>query len=495
MRPILVRLLLVLTCMVTIHSCSCFGGNMLARYLVSLEILNQVYPYYDGSTYPGAIDTTEAAITGNVFYVDPAYPGASISNSGTDPAHPWPTFQSVIENGKIQTMEPANHPYAVGTVMNVKNPGAPVKPGDTIILRSGHHGNIFIRDYFNSGYINVIADAGATASRLYVQSGCRWRFKGLTIRPDAGLTAGYSLVFLESHNWHGPVSNITIDDCILFTIDDSSGWSMSNWDTLSCNGIIATGNNMTIRRNCLKNVNFGLTISGNFGLARDNTIENFAGDGMRGLGNDLFFEYNTVKNCYAVNANHDDGFQSWSINGDPPRERVVLRGNVIINYSDPAQPFRGTLQGIGCFDGFYINWVIENNIIITDHWHGISLYGAINCRIFNNTVIDQNNETPGPPWIAIVPHKNGTPSRNCLIRNNIASDITATQGVAEDHNYIIGNYSDYPILFLNPAGNDLHLNPGVPVIDAGSAESAPRTDIEGNARPHGAGFDLGAYEY
>ena len=67
------------------------------------------------------------------------------------------------------------------------------------------------------------------------------------------------------------------------------------------------------------------------------------------------------------------------------------------NYEDPNQPFRGTLQGLGCFDGFYIDWVIENNLVVTDHWHGISLCGAVNCRIVNNTVVDANDVSPGPP--------------------------------------------------------------------------------------------------
>ncbi len=494
MKRGLLRAFTFFICMAALHSCSCLDAPRLPRYLLAIQILRNIYPYYEGTTCPGEINTDEAVIAGNVFYVNPAHPGASMSNPGTEDL-PWTTFQAVIENGKIETMEPSVHPYSVFASLNVKNPGAPVQAGDTIVLRSGHHGNILVQDYFNSGYINVIADAGATVSRLHVQSGCRWRFKGLTIRPDAGPAEGYSLVFLETHGWHGPVYNITIDDCSLYSIDDPSGWSMGDWDTRSCNGIVASGNNMTLRRNYLRNVNFGLTISGNFGLARGNTIENFAGDGMRGLGNDLFFEYNMVRNCYDVNANHDDGFQSWSIDDDPPRERVVLRGNVILNYTDPAQPFRGALQGIGCFDGFYINWVIENNVVITDHWHGISLYGAINCRIVNNTVVDINDATPGPPWIAIVPHGSGLPSRNCLIRNNIATAITVTGGVTADHNYIIGSFADYGALFVNPAANDLHVNPGAPVVDAGIAESAPLFDIDGTARPRGAGFDIGAYEY
>jgi hypothetical protein len=456
---------------------------------------NTNVPPYDGNTYPAQIDRTEATQTGSVYYVDPAT--GNIGNSGSA-ASPWNTLQAVIENNKIESQQPASLPYQSGRALVVKNAGAPVKAGDTIILLPGHHGDILITRYFNAGYINVIAEPGATVSRLHVQAGSKWRFKGLTVRPNAGYSAGYSLVFLESHDWSGPVYNITIDDFTIYSVTDSStAWSTTDptdWNTLSCDGIVADGDTMTIRRNSLKNVDFGISLSGNYGLVSGNTIENFAGDGMRGLGNDLFFEYNTVKNCYAVNANHDDGFQSWSINDDPPRERVVLRGNTIINYTDPNQPFRGTLQGIGCFDGWYINWVVENNVIITDHWHGISLYGAISSRIVNNTVIDRNNASPGPPWIGFFNHKNGTPCVNCIIRNNIAPSYAVGAGATADHNYTIPNYASYASLFADYQNYNLRLRPGSTLIDAGSADKAPLTDITGASRPTGAGVDLGAYE-
>jgi len=41
--------------------------------------------------------------------------------------------------------------------------------------------------------------------------------------------------------------------------------------------------------------------------------------------------------------------------------------------------------------------VVENNVILTDHWHGISLYGAQRCRVINNTVVDSNAVSPARP--------------------------------------------------------------------------------------------------
>ncbi len=48
--------------------------------------------------------------------------------------------------------------------------------------------------------------------------------------------------------------------------------------------------------------------------------------------------------------------------------------------------------------------------------------------------------------------------------------------------------------FVDPDAGDYHLGPGSAAIDAG-VNAGVTTDIDGNPRPHGGGFDLGADEY
>ena len=49
-------------------------------------------------------------------------------------------------------------------------------------------------------------------------------------------------------------------------------------------------------------------------------------------------------------------------------------------------------------------------------------------------------------------------------------------------------------LFVNAAGNDLHLTPCSPVIDKGYPVFSMTTDYDGNTRPQGTALEIGAYE-
>ncbi len=151
------------------------------------------------------------------------------------------------------------------------------------------------------------------------------------------------------------------------------------------------------------------------------------------------------------------------------------------------------MQGIGCFDGFYDEWIVENNVVITDHWHGISFYGMRDSRIVNNSVIDNIDGQPGPPWIMVTDHKNGTPSDNVVVRNNLADGFRAFAATTSPT--ITTSNTRTPRRFSSRRQFDLHLLPGAAAIDTGSADLAPNIDVEGHGRPQGAGYDIGAYEF
>lgn len=371
-----------------------------------------------------------------------------------------------------------------------------VQGGDTISLLSGNYGTLTINGKNNTSFVTIRAYPGSAPLffRVSFRNSSYWKLSGADIKPRYTSGAdGKEAVDLDG-------SYLTIENCNINFADDISGWTATDWVNRTGNGIIMDGSNITAFNNTITAVDHGIACSANNSLVSHNLIVNFRGDGIRGLGDDDVYEYNTIKNEYDVDENHDDGFQSWSYGsggvGTGTVKNVILRGNTIINYEDPNQPYRGNLQGIGLFDGMFENWIVENNLIITDHWHGISFYGAINCKIINNTVVD-NDLTPSPdPWIMVNNHKNGTPSSGVIVRNNIATDYSLTGGYTADHNIEItmNNASTY---FVNPSGGngDYRLNATSPAIDAGNGDSAPGIDKDGVVRPQGNNFDIGCYEF
>ncbi|MBN2803214.1 MAG: right-handed parallel beta-helix repeat-containing protein [Deltaproteobacteria bacterium] len=430
------------------------------------------------------------------FYVDPIN-GTAGGDGSAD--NPWKSLQEVIDSGLIESYGWDSLPPDDGVSLVVINEGAPVKAKDTIRLHEGDYGALNLTGYYNKSDITVEAVDGEEArfTNLLIRSSSNWIFRGLTISPEYGESYDpATMIDIDSHDWNGPVHDITIDNCNLQSVDDVSKWTIDDWNDLPANGINADGDNITITNNYLRNVNFGISVGATNSLIMGNTVENFAGDGMRGLGDYSVFAYNTVKNCYDVNDNHDDGFQSWSVGDDGVGtgvvKGIVLRGNTIINYEDANQPFRGPLQGIGCFDGTFEDWTIENNVIYTNHWHGISLYGARNCTIVNNTVLDPDNEDPGPPWIMITDHKDGTPPENCVIANNLTTAVSGSDLVTKEGNIIIDDPDNF---FIDYAALDFHLLPESSAVDSAVDEYAPSIDHDKIPRPAGAGFDVGAYEW
>ena len=172
---------------------------------------------------------------------------------------------------------------------------------------------------------------------------------------------------------------------------------------------------------------------------------------------------------------------------------MIIRGNTVINAEDPNQPLQSTLQGIGLFDGPHENFVIENNLVITNHWHGIALYRASNCRIVNNTVYSPKwiaGQSGLRTWITI------EQSSDCLMRNNTAHTFRtlSNTNLTLDHNLVVDG-SNYASVFVDSQNSDFHLKAGSAAIDAGSPTDAPPLDIERNSRPAGAAWDIGAYEF
>jgi hypothetical protein len=172
--------------------------------------------------------------------------------------------------------------------------------------------------------------------------------------------------------------------------------------------------------------------------------------------------------------------------------------------------------------GIYHNTpgIVMNNVIYDINGIGISTWhGAENVSIINNTV---DNARRGGILVGSGDSGVGSGTGDGFtVANNIVT--SSYGGISEggqtgSNNYYINNlfYQNYarpnysiktghtPVGTINAdpkfvANSDYHLQSGSPAIDAGVSTvngiSAPSTDNDGNGRPVGNGYDIGAYEY
>jgi parallel beta-helix repeat protein len=420
------------------------------------------------------------------FYCDPA--SGSMENTGS-PTDPWSSLEEVFAAGKL------------------------FRPGDVIHLRSGHHGEPVITGA-NTDYVYIRPDEGAepTVSKItFAGSASRWELRGIIADQSLAPTPTNGTIMSI-----GGAYNV-VRDCQIYSIADSSSWSADDWVNKGGTAVTVNGQHNLIEDSEVRNIRWGIFINGDFGVVRRCRVFNFSGDAMRVLGDDNVIEYCYIADNYNVDSNHDDGIQSYSNGpggvGTGVVYRATLRGNVIIQTTDPDRPFQGSLQGIGLFDGVFDGFVVENNVVVVNMWHGIAIYGANNCSIINNTVVDQDmNSSPGPTWIGLFPHKNYNPTgsgdqndylhgRNNVVKNNIATRVRGAGegfGVYENNRTI--TESDFDLYFVDYP-YDLRLRAGSPAIDEAITEDAPAVDADGHPRPidgDGDGeaeADLGAYEF
>jgi len=141
---------------------------------------------------------------------------------------------------------------------------------------------------------------------------------------------------------------------------------------------------------------------------------------------------------------------------------------------------------------------------------GVTTHPIEDVLIINNTYYNNGRGDWGGGVVI-----DNNDAKDIVIRNNICSDnlsfqIAIEKGVLSeitiDHNLIDGfrgyegetrgtDYVEGDPKFVDEASRDMHLQGGSPAIDKGSDVDAPSNDYDGNIRPQGAGYDIGAYEY
>jgi hypothetical protein len=394
------------------------------------------------------------------YYVDRSHPQASDANPGTE-GLPWLTIQKA-----------ANTVWA----------------GDTVIVKAGVYNE---RITFTSGtrgapgqLITFRSQPRRTATMwgFYTRYAHYLRVDGFNITTDPSLT-GWTEgdgVFIDS-------DHVQVVDNFFYNLEGT--------------GISGTSVGAVVSDNYIYHSQMGITISGSDWLVEGNEVERLYDYGGGDCDYSRFFGDNhLIRNNFfhATNFNeigdaHVDCFQTFDNNGEYAHN-VIFDGNVCYD-------FHQGFMGEAAYYGDISDLVFRNNVFAHGGAWGMSVHQIKNVTAVHNIFADIQYHGIG--------FRDGASG---VVQNNIfynaGSNYWASDGgtVQGSHNILYStddaiDPQDFPNdlvnkdpLFVSPGADDYHLLADSPAIDAG-LNVGVINDLDGNLRPQGSGYDIGAYEF
>lgn len=332
-------------------------------------------------------------------------------------AKPWRTLAEAAADGKL----------------------AALKGGETVLLYSGDHGApVWSGEPAERVTVEAAPKAKPQLSRLEISEGRNWLVRGLTISP-AFAEEPYAGT-IASLGEKGPSSALTLEDCFIYTTLDTRKWTVERWKAAN-NGVLLGrhGRELTVRNCHVLNTRFAINLCSPDSRCEGNIVSDFSGDGIRVTRDGITVQFNVIKNVTCSDKdgdkNHDDAIQCFLFNkGTGTVRDVTIRGNLIVMREREDLRFPATLQGIGFFDGPLINFVVEGNVVLTSHWHGVSLYDAQQSTIKGNVVFTRWTDVRLRPWVQLG-QKQKQARGNTVVDNYAHSfDLKADPSATERNN-------------------------------------------------------------
>lgn len=368
--------------------------------------------------------------------------------------------------------------------------------GDRILLAPGRHGPVKLSRVTFDPPVTITSAPGGRAhlDRLEIDRAAGLTIVDLDIWPTPPAEGRQKGIVV---NVSGRTSDIVLRGLDIRSAPgalDYASWDADTWNRVPVKLVQIWGADVTLADSTLTGGATALGIKGARARITGNEIRGFAKDGMRVFGAGTVVAGNTIRDCVSVHGNHDDGIQSWARRGNAPDEVVdiTIAGNRILEWTGRADhPLRCRLQGIGLFNGPYRNWTIENNLIVARAGHGMNLGSVLGSRVVNNTIVSAPGAKPNRPWIQAAPDTLGS---GTVIANNIAPfyRLKGPNGPGAARANVVLRYPHR--LFEDPGALDFRPRAGSPILDSADPAAAPGRDIDGRARPQGAGPDHGAFE-
>jgi hypothetical protein len=511
-----------------------------SRLDISSGSRSSVNPYSYEATFRDDDDPSPPSIG---LYVD----STQVQSSNTPNTHGTQTF-IVAENSSTTTtsilanpidqshfnpisFEASNTKYYVASNGDDSDPGTESQPWRTIqkaanTLAAGDSLIVLPGEYDERVQITTSGSSGAP---ITYQAQGTVTMKGFTIRADYIIIDGFDITNTDNY-W---------DDGLGIFIQGSYCVLKNNYIYFATRGGIIVFNtsssNCLIKNNRLyKNAMNGIEVQGRDHLIVGNEIWRTIqyhpkwtnppswvdADGIRFHGSGHVIRNNYIHDISyddTENVNpHIDCFQTYSSSTQEAASNIIFEQNFcevltsqtanesghgfmladardIIIRNNIIQAYGGVNTGAGGNSHLTIvNNVFANNLAFQSFYPmGVGLKDCPNTVVKNNIFYDQpfhtisvNGNTSGQEIDYNLAYRSDDQPSRCYV-----IDYQCVNPAPAHHLW------DIDPLFINPAAGDFHLQGGSPAIDAGTALAEVTNDFDGNLRPQGEGYDIGAFEH
>ncbi len=275
--------------------------------------------------------------------------------------------------------------------------------------------------------------------------------------------------------------------------------------TDNCYRVVTAANNSTLDGFTVQkgNANDGVekfSGAGMYCLSVTATVSNctFRDNSSDFFGGGLYAEDSTVtvSACRFIDNTSFRGGGLYNDNSSGNVSKTVFEGNVSSN-------FGGAVANTASSGGTWTNCAFAGN---NGAGGGGAFFNHDSAPTLTNCTMSENTGSPGK---ALYIFSGSATLKNCIVWGGstglISGSPTVTYSCIQGGYSGTGNISTDPQLSNAPdfdGANDLYgdyddglrIKNGSPCANTGTATGAPADDIRGDARPYGAGIDMGAYE-
>lgn len=339
--------------------------------------------------------------------------------------------------------------FSVSSAQELMNALAIAKGGDTVELAGGDYGKLDLQSAKTFG-VKAIYDSAVTIVSANPEE--RASFSGMDLRGVENLTFDnvvFDSDFTGAAAWVAP---FTIQHSTGITIRNSlfQGELASGTGDPTIDGF-ATGKGLTVEHSfdiTIENNEFstwhrGMTVGGSQNvMVIGNDIHSIRSDGMNFAHvQNVLIEDNYIHDFVrsTTSGDHADMIQFWTNGGTNPSTDIVIRGNTLdVGSGEETQSIfmRNDMvdRSLAGEEMFYRDILIEENVILNNQTHGITIGETDGLIIRRNSVLDADSQVSASvatPKINVAPL-----SKDVVIERNATADIS---GYSNQLDWIVKN--------------------------------------------------------